>query len=190
MPYSPCLELAKLGSVGNHFTDSLAGSSLAFCRPTRHQALDRRNRSHALRRARRHQGNNDHSLPSLDLRFASTRPWPRAKFPSPWTPTLAGAGALWENEEVLAQEDRAPGVRCPHPVLEGSRIEVAGKGRVRRSRELVFTSPGAGPSAEASAKPVPGHRPTISGALPTAYRELQNRVTISLRIRARLQSCR
>jgi len=41
-------EFARLGSVGDHFTVSPAGSSLAFCRTTRHQAMDRRNRDQAL----------------------------------------------------------------------------------------------------------------------------------------------
>jgi len=43
-----------------------------------------------------------------------------------------------------------------------------GKGRVRRSREVVLLPPVQAPSREAPAKAVPGYPPTIWGALPTA----------------------
>ena len=43
-----------------------------------------------------------------------------------------------------------------------------GKGRLRRSREVVLLPPVQGPSREAPAKAVPGYPPTIWGALRTA----------------------
>ena len=46
--------------------------------------------------------------------------------------------------------------------------KLQGKGRVRRSLEVVLLPPVQAPSTEAPAKAVPGHPPTIWGTLPTA----------------------
>ena len=53
--------LAKLGSVGDYETSSPAGRAGPFARPTRHQTMDRSNRSQTCGRARRHQVGCDHS---------------------------------------------------------------------------------------------------------------------------------
>jgi len=46
--------------------------------------------------------------------------------------------------------------------------KLQGKGRVRRSLEVVLLPPVPAPGAEAPAKAVPGHPPTIWGGLPIA----------------------
>jgi len=53
-----------LGSIRDHFTNSPTGSNRAWSpRNARHQIMDRRDRSQAERRAQRHQGKGDYSLP-------------------------------------------------------------------------------------------------------------------------------
>jgi hypothetical protein len=46
--------------------------------------------------------------------------------------------------------------------------QLRGKGRARRSRELILLPPVPAPSTEAPAKALPGYPPTIWGALATA----------------------
>jgi hypothetical protein len=82
MAYFLPSELARLGSVGDHDTDFPAGSSLALGRPTRHQTMDRSNRSQTPSRARGHQAVNDHSCRAWHLKSATLLP-ARAKFPVP-----------------------------------------------------------------------------------------------------------
>jgi hypothetical protein len=78
-----------------------------------------------------------------------------------------GKCVLWGNQEVLAQRDRAPRVRCVR-VWKALESKLQGKGRPRRNREWVWLPPVQAPSIEAPTKAVPGHPPTIWGSLPTA----------------------
>ena len=67
-------------------------------------------------------------------------------------------------ESKLQGRGRIPRVR----VWKALESKLQEKGRPRRSREWVWLPPVQAPSIEAPTKAVPGHPPTIWGALPTA----------------------
>ena len=74
------IELTGPGSVGDQTQTLQRGRIPPISGPIRHQSLDRKYRSHAERRAQRHQGNSDYSLPHPVTTECDTRLTPAQSF--------------------------------------------------------------------------------------------------------------
>jgi hypothetical protein len=120
---------AALGSIRDQYTNSPTGSSgSGDPRVTRHQTMDRRNRSQAERRAQRHQKYRDYSLPRRVL-FQCAPTAPRSRGSTPYR-------AIFARDQVRGELSAAKAARLLAP-LEGG----GGVPKVLRAR-LTAWAPG------------------------------------------------